>query len=262
MELSEFIRPSIVIVDYNLPMRECVQLMIDKNISSVLVIDNKDNIVGIITERDIVRKLTLSDVTDKLDRTAGTVMTREVKFVRRDHLIEDVLKLHLELKVRHFPILTGDQPKEENVAGMLSVTDLLKFFINKDKKRKSEAAVKDTPVLDIAIFSANKTIVADYTAIFSQLRFKVQEVEDFGKYVQEKKTLPLIFDLDSFSGVKRSNLIPAVLKYAGHLLVTTSDGQALNAFRKYLKKDQQAAAIKPLDFTYINWLVREHWLGK
>jgi CBS domain-containing protein len=250
----------VVIVGYDEPMKTCVQLMIDKNISSVLVIDDSNLIVGIITERDIVRKFTLLDLEDKLAKKAGAFMTRPVKFVRKDHLVKDILKLHFDLKVRHFPILTAKEATEENIAGMLSVTDILKFYLNEEMELNSDQPIKDTPMIKIAILTENRGTFDNFKSIFSQLRYEVDRIEEFNSHVKNGDIkIPLVFDLDSYTTTKLKNLTPAVLKYPGKLIVLTANPATFSAFKKYLNPKKQAVAIKPLDLSYINWLIREQW---
>ena len=71
-----YINSTVSFAKHDMLMQDVVKEMIDKKISSVLVEDDKGMIVGIITERDIVRKFTLLDLEDKLQRTVATIPTR------------------------------------------------------------------------------------------------------------------------------------------------------------------------------------------
>lgn len=259
-KLDDFINTGTVFVDFHRPMQDCVQKMIERRVSSILVTDDNERVVGIVTERDIVRKFTLLDVADKLERKVGSFMTRPVRFVRCDHLLEDVMEMQKSLKVRHFPILVNDEATVENIVGMLSVSDILRFYLQKKEDEAPRAKPKSTPDLPLVIFSDSRAVREQYASVFKQLHYQVTAIDDLAKFLVDDKTHPpLIFDLDSFQLTKMKSMTPVALRYPGKLILTTHNPQMLTTFQKFIKPDRQIAAIKPLDFTYINWVLRERW---
>lgn len=109
---------------------EVIKYMVKKNVSSALIKDKSDKIVGIVTERDVLRNLSTLDVDRKLSRPIRVVMNRPVKFVRYEHLKEDITKLSEENSVRHFPvILNEDDNSVDNLVGMITATDFFKYSL-------------------------------------------------------------------------------------------------------------------------------------
>jgi CBS domain-containing protein len=102
---------------------EAMQLMTDKNIGALLVLQD-GKLAGIITERDYSRKAY------KLDKSARTIsvkelMTSQVAYVNPDYTTEDCMALVTEIRVRHLPVLENNQ-----VIGIISIGDLVKDAIS------------------------------------------------------------------------------------------------------------------------------------
>jgi IMP dehydrogenase len=102
---------------------EAMQLMTDKNIGALLVLQD-GKLAGIITERDYSRKAY------KLDKPARTIsvkelMTSQVAYVSPDYTTEDCMALVTEIRVRHLPVLENNQ-----VIGIISIGDLVKDAIS------------------------------------------------------------------------------------------------------------------------------------
>lgn len=112
-----------------------LQKMIDSQVSCVLVHDAQGVIVGIMTERDVIRKLALLKVDISLDRPINTVMSRPVTFVAKATLLQDIRRLHREQRLRHFPVLVDPKagPNVENLAGILTVTDIARACLDAAK---------------------------------------------------------------------------------------------------------------------------------
>ena len=251
-------------------MKDVVKEMIDKRISSVLVEDEKGNIVGIITERDIVHKFTLLELDDKLTRTVATVMTRPVEFVQVKDVHQQIMKLHLEKRVRHFPVLSAKEPKRENLVGIVSITDIARNYMlaeqKKSKNDKNPEATKSTaaqgkskPV--VGIIASQRVLLNAYIEIFNGLGFDPQEVSDINKFAAgagaEHQTL--ILDLDGFSDARVHDFLPLAVKAKFHLVLTTSNPGLLPIFKRYINKDRQEIAMKPLDISYLSWLLQTKW---
>jgi CBS domain-containing protein len=129
MAKPDLIPKPVFFVDVSMSIDETLRCMIKNRISSVLVC-NKNDVCGIVTERDVIRKIVLLEIERKYDHKINTVMTRNVEFVRHDHIYEDIVRLHVEKKRRHFPVLKGDAPLRSNVVGMITVTDICRAYLS------------------------------------------------------------------------------------------------------------------------------------
>ncbi|MCX6117608.1 MAG: CBS domain-containing protein [Proteobacteria bacterium] len=259
---TSMINSNVVFVPQEMPMQEAVQIMIDKGISSLLVLDGEENVVGILTERDIVRKFTLLDMGDKLTRNVLTLMTRPVLFAHVKTLRADITRFHLEHKFRHFPVIQGNTTKKENIVGIVSITDLARQALSSDHPQSlgDTGSTKKAP-LTVGIFSSNRGNTNVYIDIFKGMGFQAREIIDIHKYLTSKTIAQeaVVFDMDGFSDAKIHELIPVAVKSKAYLIFTTSNPSLIPAFKQFIKADHQEIAMKPLDISYISWVLTRKW---
>lgn len=105
--------------------------MVAENISSIAITDNKKEIIGILTERDIV-KIIANEVPPG-EITAGSLMSYPPVTVKNNAPIEEAAKIMAGKKVRH--LLVKDF-SGNNIMGIITVTDLARYL--KQKSRTSE----------------------------------------------------------------------------------------------------------------------------
>ena len=103
---------------------DALQLMADKNIGAVLVMDDK-HLVGLLSERDYARKLILANKASR-DTAVRDVMTTRVAYVAPSKEVEECLALMTDKRFRHLPVLD-----EGRVVGLVSIGDLVKAIIDK-----------------------------------------------------------------------------------------------------------------------------------
>jgi CBS domain-containing protein len=97
-----------------------VKTLADKRIGAVVVIDEKDRIAGIVSERDVVRHLAREGAA-LLAATVSTIMTREVKTCAETDDEHDLVSLMTENRIRHLPVVSKGR-----LAGMISIGDVVK----------------------------------------------------------------------------------------------------------------------------------------
>lgn len=105
---------------------DAIKLMADKEVGSVLVVE-KGGIKGILTERDYARKVALEGKTSPTIQVAQ-IMTTHVLCTRPDQTLEECMALMTEKRVRHLPVLDG-----EEIVGIVSIGDLVKAVISEQK---------------------------------------------------------------------------------------------------------------------------------
>jgi CBS domain-containing protein len=100
---------------------EAIQLMADKNVGALPVVDNS-RLVGIISERDYTRKVILKGRSLK-DTPVRDIMTQELLTATPSDSITECIRVMTEKRVRHLPVLEGT-----NMVGIVSIRDVLKWF--------------------------------------------------------------------------------------------------------------------------------------
>ena len=102
---------------------EALELMAAKNVGAVLVLDG-GRLVGIMSERDYARKVTLLGKTSR-DTPVSEIMTGRVLYVNADQTIQECMALMTEKRIRHLPVLEGDR-----VIGVVTIGDVGRAIIS------------------------------------------------------------------------------------------------------------------------------------
>ncbi|MCU0860976.1 MAG: CBS domain-containing protein [Methanomassiliicoccales archaeon] len=100
-----------------------IELMVERDVGSVLVVDKDERLVGIFTERDLLRHY-LEAQSKFLYLTVEQVMTSPVLTVPPSMPLSDALALMAEKDVRHLPVVD----KQGKVVGYLTWKNLFQRF--------------------------------------------------------------------------------------------------------------------------------------
>ncbi|MHB1156457.1 MAG: CBS domain-containing protein [Phycisphaerales bacterium] len=98
---------------------DAITLMNQHKIGAIVVTDADANVIGIFTERDVLRRV-IGVQRDPLHTTVGQVMTSEVVCCRPMMPLEDVQLLMKQRRIRHMPVVT-DIGK---LLGIISIGDI------------------------------------------------------------------------------------------------------------------------------------------
>ena len=115
----------------NRPVFDALVILAEYKIGALAVIE-EGKLVGIFSERDYAREVILKGRSSKTTQIAE-VMTDKVIFGQVDDLVESAMSMMSEKRIRHLPVLNG-----EELAGMLSLGDLVKETINYQQRLIAE----------------------------------------------------------------------------------------------------------------------------
>ena len=107
-------------VDAGVSVLEAVEQMVEANVGSLLVTDRGDD-VGIVTERDYLRRVALSGRTEE-EIAVREIISSPLIVATRDTTVDECMALMTDRRIRHVPVVDGDK-----VVGMVSIGDLVKF---------------------------------------------------------------------------------------------------------------------------------------
>ncbi len=106
---------------------EAIQLLAEKNVGSLMVVDG-DQVQGILSERDYVRKIDIKGRSGK-ETPVRDIMTKDVIHAELGTTIDECMALMTDKHIRHLPIYADGK-----LAGVISIGDLVKAIINEQQR--------------------------------------------------------------------------------------------------------------------------------
>jgi CBS domain-containing protein len=98
---------------------ESVQLMVENNVGSLLVTE-RGEVMGIVTERDYLRRVTLEGRTE--EAPVREIMSSPLVVATLETTVDECMAMMTDRRIRHIPVVD-----EEKVVGLVSIGDLVKF---------------------------------------------------------------------------------------------------------------------------------------
>jgi CBS domain-containing protein len=111
----------VVSVDENMTALDAARLMTEKGISS-LIIEKDHAPVGIISERDFVKKICLKDMQPSTINV-GSIMSKIQTYASPDTPVDVAVQRMVNHKIRRLPVISDGK-----VIGIITVTDLAKHL--------------------------------------------------------------------------------------------------------------------------------------
>jgi signal-transduction protein with cAMP-binding, CBS, and nucleotidyltransferase domain len=102
---------------------DAIQLMDEKNVGALPVVDNK-SLVGVVSERDYTRKVIVKGRSSK-DTPVSDIMTKELLTVNPGDSVAECMRIMTEKRVRHLPVLEGTK-----LVGILSIGDVVNWLMS------------------------------------------------------------------------------------------------------------------------------------
>ena len=110
----------------DLSVYEALQVLAEKNVGAVVVLDGNE-LVGIISERDYARKVTLKGKTAAATPVSD-IMTKNVIMVEPSQPIEECMALMVGKNIRHLPVL-----EDGHLVGIISIGDVVRAMISEQQ---------------------------------------------------------------------------------------------------------------------------------
>ena len=111
-----------VIVQEDVPLADSAKLIADYNIGALPVVDEEDNIKGILSERDIVRAVSQHG-SAFFEKTVKEAMTSSVITCSVNDNVEEIHALLGEKRIRHIPVA-----EEGKLVMLLSIRDFQRAY--------------------------------------------------------------------------------------------------------------------------------------
>lgn len=121
--LARKARKDVVMVRPESTVRELLGVLAEQGIGACVVSADGTTLAGIVSERDVVRRLHLDE--GLLDADVGSIMTPAVQTCGPDATVEELMSVMTERRIRHVPVVDDGA-----LVGIVSIGDLVKHRID------------------------------------------------------------------------------------------------------------------------------------
>ncbi|MGE0232651.1 MAG: CBS domain-containing protein [Flavobacteriaceae bacterium] len=113
-------------------INSAIRILAERRIGAIVVTDRSDRVIGIVSERDVVREIASRGAT-ALDQPVSAIMTKKVVTCELEDSIGDLMQQMTGGKFRHLPVVVDGR-----LAGIVSIGDVVKARIE-ETVREAEA---------------------------------------------------------------------------------------------------------------------------
>ena len=114
-----------VLFTRDMDLLDAVSLLVDRRISGAPVVDDRGNLIGVLTERDFLKAALVAGYHGEAGGCVGDYMTHDVQVVNADDGLLDVAVCFAETKYRGFPVI-----EDNRVVGYITRRHVLRAVID------------------------------------------------------------------------------------------------------------------------------------
>ena len=122
--IAKLIERSCVTTHADCPLDELITILAKRRIGTVVVVDRNQQVIGIVSERDIIRHLSTGGAT--AEAFTKNIMTSKVITVESNITSAQLMQLMTEHRIRHLPIT-----RDGKLVGIVSIGDVVKRLLEK-----------------------------------------------------------------------------------------------------------------------------------
>jgi CBS domain-containing protein len=131
-------------------VHDAVLTMVEHNIGSLIVTEAKEGIVGIVTERDILKKISPRTVLSE-EKFVHDVMSSHIMCIHPTTTVIDALATMTKENIRHLAVVNGDMTsavkrgsvQEEDMRCVLSITDIVRAYAEFESSKSAATAAQE-----------------------------------------------------------------------------------------------------------------------
>lgn len=155
--VQDFMNAPVVTVDNQAIVQDIANIMVDKSVSSVMVVDHNERLLGIVTEKDLVQRVVAHGLIGPLK--AEDIMTRKVHTLSPDDFYYEALSTFYKHGVKHLPVI-----EDKRVTGIVTLSNLMS---KRDRgsmailKTIEESTYENLPVVKNTIYNVLSNLIND-----------------------------------------------------------------------------------------------------
>lgn len=167
MKVTEIMSQPVVTVTPGTGIKTAAELLVEHGISALPVVDSAGQLVGIVSEADLIpiearpdprsQATPLGPTAGSTPRSVADVMTRDVAVVTTQSEVAEAAKIMLSRDVKRVPVLSG-----RRVVGIVSRRDLVKVIARTDARIEAEV---NSRLAELGLATASNVRVTDGVAM-------------------------------------------------------------------------------------------------
>jgi len=155
--VEDFMNSPAITITEDTALRQIARSMIDNSISSILIVDEKEQLTGIITEKDLVQRVLAQEYDSKLK--AVDIMTKKPHTISPLDYYYEVLSAFYKYGVKHLPVVEGNR--------LVGVVTLSNLITKRDRgsmgilKTIEASSIESLPAVKNAIYDVLSSLIND-----------------------------------------------------------------------------------------------------
>ena len=125
--IAKLIERSCVTTHADCPLDDLIAILAERRIGTLVVVDRDHQVIGIVSERDIIRHLSTGGTT--ADTLTKNIMTSKVITVENNVTSAQLMQLMTERRIQHVPIT-----RDGKLVGIVSIDDVVKRLLEKNEQ--------------------------------------------------------------------------------------------------------------------------------
>jgi CBS domain-containing protein len=134
MRISQILRnkrSDVVVISPDATLRTAIALMTRERVGALLVVDEEQHLLGVVSERDIIQSLDL-DAPDLIVTLVRRIMRTDGPVATLEDSLQSVMEVMTATRARHVPIVKYGRP-----IGIVSIGDIVKSRLDETMQENS-----------------------------------------------------------------------------------------------------------------------------
>lgn len=150
-EIEEIMERNVITVKDNISFSDAVEVMFEKKVGGCPIVDDERRVVGMITERDILKYLATKSYADDV---VEKYMTKNVVTIKPKDPLKKAMETMIQRKLRRLPVI-----EDGILIGMITARDVLRYFGKGEAfKMLVSGNIRDAIEVSVATVLASKDV--------------------------------------------------------------------------------------------------------
>ncbi|MBF0252959.1 MAG: CBS domain-containing protein [Candidatus Omnitrophica bacterium] len=124
---KDIMTKNVVLIKPDTSVYDAIIILVDKQISGMPVVNDKNELVGVVTEQDFLVYFDFVGNSEVKKALVKDYMTRETVQFKPDSDVSEILRAFVQKNIKRVPITN----ENDEVVGVVSRRDVLKYMANK-----------------------------------------------------------------------------------------------------------------------------------